>query len=100
MSVWSRAWPMCRVPVTFGGGSTIEYGGLPEVASAAKYPAFTQPSYRSASTSPGFQLLGRASARLRELSGRSEEHTSELKSLMRISYAVFCLKKKIKKNTI
>src|SRR3546814_6275602 len=32
---------------------------------------------------------------------RSEEHTSELQSLMRISYAVFCLKKKKKtKNTI
>src|SRR3546814_5427067 len=32
---------------------------------------------------------------------RSEEHTSELQSLMRISYAVFCLKKKnIKKKTI
>src|SRR3546814_7099878 len=30
---------------------------------------------------------------------RSEEHTSELQSLMRISYAVFCLKKKKKKNT-
>src|SRR3546814_10170134 len=30
----------------------------------------------------------------RELSMRSEEHTSELQSLMRISYAVFCLKKK------
>src|SRR3546814_9274065 len=30
------------------------------------------------------------------LSSRSEEHTSELQSLMRISYAVFCLKKKIK----
>src|SRR3546814_9501402 len=29
---------------------------------------------------------------------RSEEHTSELQSLMRISYAVFCLKKKQKKN--
>src|SRR3546814_8184641 len=29
-------------------------------------------------------------------SGRSEEHTSELQSLMRISYAVFCLKKKTK----
>src|SRR3546814_6901386 len=29
------------------------------------------------------------------LTARSEEHTSELKSLMRISYAVFCLKKKI-----
>src|SRR3546814_9188621 len=30
----------------------------------------------------------------RALAGRSEEHTSELQSLMRISYAVFCLKKK------
>src|SRR3546814_4469896 len=28
------------------------------------------------------------------MAGRSEEHTSELQSLMRISYAVFCLKKK------
>src|SRR3546814_5466166 len=37
---------------------------------------------------------GGASGRAR----RSEEHTSELQSLMRISYAVFCLKKK-KKNT-
>src|SRR3546814_9717156 len=31
---------------------------------------------------------------------RSEEHTSELQSLMRISYAVFCLKKKKKTKTI
>src|SRR3546814_9763194 len=31
--------------------------------------------------------------------GRSEEHTSELQSLMRISYAVFCLKKKKQYNT-
>src|SRR3546814_8619843 len=44
----------------------------------------------------------RAEARLRELLveitefDRSEEHTSELQSLMRISYAVFCLKKKKK----
>src|SRR3546814_6640106 len=30
---------------------------------------------------------------------RSEEHTSELQSLMRISYAVFCLKKKTKKSS-
>src|SRR3546814_2247768 len=34
----------------------------------------------------------------RQLRHRSEEHTSELQSLMRISYAVFCLKKKTKKN--
>src|SRR3546814_7797126 len=33
-------------------------------------------------------------------SRRSEEHTSELQSLMRISYAVFCLKKKKKKTKI
>src|SRR3546814_16131017 len=38
-------------------------------------------------------LSGLASPRL-----RSEEHTSELQSLMRISYAVFCLKKKKKKH--
>src|SRR3546814_1863423 len=31
---------------------------------------------------------------------RSEEHTSELQSLMRISYAVFCLKKKIKSKSL
>src|SRR3546814_3998002 len=33
-----------------------------------------------------------------ECGGRSEEHTSELQSLMRISYAVFCLQKKKKTN--
>src|SRR3546814_11455065 len=33
-----------------------------------------------------------------EQAGRSEEHTSELQSLMRISYAVFCLKKNMPKN--
>src|SRR3546814_6036685 len=35
----------------------------------------------------------------RPRSSRSEEHTSELQSLMRISYAVFCLKKKKLNNT-
>src|SRR3546814_2125173 len=38
------------------------------------------------------------SANLTALGLRSEEHTSELQSLMRISYAVFCLKKKKPKN--
>src|SRR3546814_6549101 len=38
----------------------------------------------------GFMLLLLALG----MSGRSEEHTSELQSLMRTSYAVFCLKKK------
>src|SRR3546814_3171210 len=42
---------------------------------------------RSSSSQSSFLLLAK----------RSEEHTSELQSLMRISYAVFCLKKKNRK---
>src|SRR3546814_1033466 len=42
-------------------------------------------------------LPGRSSTQeLQAITPRSEEHTSELQSLMRISYAVFCLKKKNK----
>src|SRR3546814_5436503 len=49
---------------------------------------------------PTFVIGGRltsagANARLGQGEYRSDEHTSELQSLMRISYAVFCLKKKI-----
>src|SRR3546814_5832319 len=44
-------------------------------------------------TTYGDEIVGRVLSMI----GRSEEHTSELQSLMRISYAVFCLKKK--KNT-
>src|SRR3546814_9806158 len=46
---------------------------------------------RAANRLPGF------TARLFPTTRRSEEHTSELQSLMRISYAVFCLKKKKEK---
>src|SRR3546814_3420642 len=46
------------------------------------------PEYRNACGTDR-QVRGRAAR-----SRRSEEHTSELQSLMRISYAVFCLKKK------
>src|SRR3546814_3448541 len=41
--------------------------------------------------------MNESKARLDEI--RSEEHTSELQSLMRISYAVFCLKKKTQYKT-
>src|SRR3546814_8290234 len=41
----------------------------------------------------------RDSSRFPRIARRSEEHTSELQSLMRISYAVFCLKKKHIKHT-
>src|SRR3546814_8866086 len=62
---------------------------LPEPDSPTM-PSFSRPSEketpRTASTSP--LRDGKETCR------RSEEHTSELQSLMRISYAVFCLKKK------
>src|SRR3546814_1360737 len=63
-------------------------------------PRFQQPALAGAGRLAAGGLL-RAAGRRRPappLSGdevrRSEEHTSELQSLMRISYAVFCLKKK------
>src|SRR3546814_5178514 len=51
-------------------------------------PLFLRDFYRSVVTDRG--LLPKVAER----DARSEEHTSELQSLMRISYAVFCLKKK------
>src|SRR3546814_9363862 len=56
-----------------------------------RYAAQRQRQGRRSSSAPGYLL----SACLI----RSDEHTSELQSLMRISYADFCLKKKTKKNT-
>src|SRR3546814_9774231 len=41
---------------------------------------------------------GIVSAEAPDIAFRSEEHTSELQSLMRISYAIFCLKKKTQNN--
>src|SRR3546814_1011275 len=56
-----------------------------QLSASAKY------AFRSSSLS--LTPLAMSAARI-----RSEEHTSELQSLMRISYAVFCLKKKKQKN--
>src|SRR3546814_8632511 len=65
-----------RVPFVFGSREEVER--------VARYHA---DPYCSGEHSP---LFGRRSLFI----ARSEEHTSELQSLMRISYAVFCLKKK------
>src|SRR3546814_6002261 len=54
-------------------------------------PLRSSPGSRGAMTGAAFTVADLATA-------RSEEHTSELQSLMRISYAVFCLKKKTIKN--
>src|SRR3546814_1125170 len=65
-----------------GGGGWRGRAGLCRRAVAAGHPA-----------APPSALTGRFCCTAAILP-RSEEHTSELQSLMRISYAVFCLKKK------
>src|SRR3546814_11710981 len=65
-----------------------------ELISMPAFDAFRGPEY-----APGADVQSDADLDqyIRNSANRSEEHTSELQSLMRISYAVFCLKKK-KKN--
>src|SRR3546814_7203800 len=68
----------------------IPAAGVPATADAAA------PAFPRAAESAG-EVLGRLT--LPGLGIRSEEHTSEIQSLMRISYAVFCLRKKKKQHT-
>src|SRR3546814_1105986 len=81
---WHRAEP-CRT-CRYRKAHPAPLGGLPRT----RLPA---PACRG--SVPGF--AHRRNSRSSVKKERSEEHTSELQSLMRISYAVFCLKKK---NTI
>src|SRR3546814_5753069 len=57
-------------------------------------PATRHPSPRDRASAPRCSASASVRASGSRASPRSEEHTSELQSLMRISYAVFCLKKK------
>src|SRR3546814_8322970 len=72
----------------------------PDIAAAASLPCGSRRASCSAnacgclSSIPGMTSVGMSIS-----ASRSEEHTSELQSLMRISNAVFCLKKKKKTNT-
>src|SRR3546814_1217525 len=96
-----------------GGGAAVAAArgvsgaGLGAVRAGTSMGSAASTAYKlgqetSGSASVGAGISGMASAakgaasnRLKSASGlRSEEHTSELQSLMRISYAVFCLKKK------
>src|SRR3546814_1805728 len=78
-------WATLSMPPEFGGQ------GLPHVISSA-FGEYLISSNMAFAMYNGL-AQGAVSAILAK--GRSEEHTSELQSLMRISYAVFCLKKKI-----
>src|SRR3546814_7674397 len=81
--------------------------GIPDTATAPAVPYVSgPPTVTTAWRLPGLpapatigDFAPDPQAPHRSRSGRSEEHTSELQSLMRISYAVFCLKKKNKQQT-
>src|SRR3546814_1613493 len=64
----------------------------------AKTPAMASPPRNEPTTAMEKRMMRCATPPVDRKADRSEEHTSELQSLMRISYAVFCLKKK--KNTV
>src|SRR3546814_2581620 len=63
----------------------------------SKASAVSEPRF-SGGPPPLTRTPPRAARATPERTARSEEHTSELQSLMRISYAVFCLKKKKNEN--
>src|SRR3546814_9687504 len=73
-----------------GGGSMTDGGAASRSAMTVQRPHFC--NWRC----HPFGGPWRSATWLRVGPPRSEEHTSELQSLMRISYAVFCLKKKTK----
>src|SRR3546814_3024661 len=78
-------------PTSAASTSTLSASGTdPDAAICQTRPKFGSQVARMKTASPtaDARMTYRASVK------RSEEHTSELQSLMRISYAVFCLKKK------
>src|SRR3546814_6609269 len=96
-------WVRVRGVVMVGSGADEGVGGLRRLCSwvglqskaskrGFKAKAELSPDCGRPSLKPGFHrpAAGQASSQ----AFRSEEHTSELQSLMRISYAVFCLTKK------
>src|SRR3546814_1325558 len=77
-----------RTPAAMAGFERLAHYG--RVAGAVE-------SIVCAAVGQGHQMRNDIVGDLLRVNERSEEHTSELQSLMRISYAVFCLKKKKKK---
>src|SRR3546814_10013695 len=91
----------CALPISAARCAISEWrvgendDGIP--ASPSRPCAARPPAEDAAHDAGGFRAAARHRfSRFRDRQSRSEEHTSELQSLMRISYAVFCLKKKKK----
>src|SRR3546814_5737967 len=74
----------------------LSRGAAAAAAGAASTSAKRRPSFATQAT-PVAACARSSITKVDPAGDRSEEHTSELQSLMRISYAVFCLKKKKKK---
>src|SRR3546814_8893429 len=90
----ARAQISCTSPKTLGSSG-------PGSAASSEHPPGGRPHFRIANASSTASARASTSSSVlymandaRQVELRSEEHTSELQSLMRISYAVFCLKKK------
>src|SRR3546814_10706351 len=84
-----------RLPVRISAsdGTSSAVCALPPNDTVANMPGFRRPPRLGSSIrTDSVRLSAWTSGRIADT--RSEEHTSELQSLMRISYAVFCLKNK------
>src|SRR3546814_4279508 len=83
---------------TAAGNRVPAMTGVPESISGSRtmYCSYQEPSVIGAEYYGSPRPITRKLTRRFQTFHRSEEHTSELQSLMRISYAVFCLKKKKK----
>src|SRR3546814_7675235 len=80
---------------TRAAASIFQTANIPYVSAYAIHPDITRAGDYVFRTSFMGEVQGRAGAKLvGDILKRSEEHPSELQSLMRSSYAVFCLKKK------
>src|SRR3546814_2539544 len=88
---------LAALAVSFVG--TISFIGLIAPHIARRLFGEDHRFYLPGSALIGAMVLSLASIASKNIASRSEEHTSELQSLMRISYAVFCLKKTNTQNT-
>src|SRR3546814_5051658 len=70
------------------------FGGIEAIVAGQLVALIDEAGYLRADLAELAAQLGVPLALVEAVLARSEEHTSELQSLMRISYAVFCLKKK------
>src|SRR3546814_7196434 len=86
------------LPARIGRPAALLARGAAHVARAGRLPVRCPRIHDG--RPPGAGAACHAGLRPRRAAVRSEEHTSELQSLMRISYAVFCLKKKKKHITM